>query len=406
MPVFQYKGLNKAGKNVKGIIDADNPRTARAKLKKDGIYVMNLGDSEKTRARKKTSSTSMGSGRVSVDDISNLTRQLASLVKANIPLVDCLGAVSDQMENPYLKEVLAECRNQVNEGSTLQKALLKYPKAFDNIFVSMVGAGEMSGSLDTILLRLAEFTEARAELKSKVNSAMMYPILMIVLMVLILMAMFVFVLPQITGILIDTGMEIPWYTQLVMNISGFMVENWIILLIAMFGGIFMFNYWKNSATGRPAWDAITLKLPIVGKIARMVAVSRFTRTLSTLLSGGVPMLNAMDIVRNVVDNAVLAKAVDEARDNIREGESIAGPLKKSEQFPPIVIHMVSIGEKTGELEKMLNQVADTYDFQVKNQVSGITSLLSPIMLIVMGGVIGFIVISVLIPMMDMATKIE
>lgn len=405
MPVFQYKGLNKAGKNVKGIVDADNQRNARLKLKKEGIYVVTIDDSSKV-SRKKTSAVSMSSGRVSVDEISNLTRQLASLVKANIPLVDCLGACSDQMENPYLKEVLAECRNQVNEGSTLQKAMMKYPKVFDNIFISMVGAGEMSGSLDTILLRLAEFTEARAELKSRVNSAMMYPVLMIVLMILILTGMFVFVLPQITGILIDTGMEIPWYTQIVMAMSSFMVDYWYIIILGLVGTVIFFTRWKASDSGRPAWDAILLKMPIIGKIARMVAVSRFTRTLSTLLSGGVPMLNAMDIVRNVVDNAVLAKAVDEARDNIREGESIAGPLKRSEQFPPIVIHMVSIGEKTGELEKMLNQVADTYDFQVKNQVSGLTSLLSPIMLIVMGGVIGFIVIAVLIPMMDMASKLD
>ena len=164
--------------------------------------------------------------------------------------------------------------------------------------------------------------------------------------------------------------------------------------------------WKSSTTGRPIWDRILLNLPIIGKIARMIAVSRFTRTLSTLLSGGVPMLNAMDIVRNVVDNAVLAKAIDDARDNIREGESIAGPLRKSEQFPPIVIHMVAIGEKTGELERMLNQVAETYDFQVKNKVAGLTSVLNPIMTVLMGGVIGFIVISVLVPMMDMLNTVQ
>ncbi|MBY0316633.1 MAG: type II secretion system inner membrane protein GspF [Bdellovibrionales bacterium] len=406
MPVYQYKGLNKAGKTINDIIDADSQRTARLKLKKDGIYVLALHDKSKAQQKKKTPAASMTSGKVKIDDISNLTRQLSSLVRAQIPLVDCLGAVSDQMENPYLKEVLADCRNQVNEGSTLAKAFGKYPRAFDNIFISMVSAGEMSGSLDTILLRLAEFTEARAELKARVKSAMMYPVLMLVLMVLILMGMFVYVLPQITGILIDTGMEIPWYTQIVMDMSGFMVENWMFIIIAAIGAWFVFNRWKNSAAGRAAWDAITLKLPIIGRIARMVAVSRFTRTLSTLLSGGVPMLNAMDIVRNVVDNEVLAKAVEEARDNIREGESIAGPLKKSNQFPPIVIHMVSIGEKTGELEKMLNQVADTYDFQVKNEVQGITAILSPIMLIVMGALIGFIVISVLLPMMDLATKLE
>ncbi len=405
MPVYEYKGVNRAGKNVKGIIDADSQRTARTKLKKDGIYVMTLNDKMKAQQKKKAN-TSRSAGRVSVDEISNMTRQLSSLVKANIPLVDCLSAVSDQMENYYLKEVLADCRNQVNEGSTLQKAMLKYPKVFDTIFVSMVGAGEMSGSLDVILLRLAEFTEARSELKSRVQSALMQPMITIIAMILILMGMFVYILPTITTILIDQGVEIPWYTQIVIDASDFMVSYWYLIIVFLVGGIAFFMIWKNSVTGRPVWDRILLHIPIVGKIARMIAVSRFTRTLATLLTGGVPMLNAMDIVRNVVDNAVLAKAIDDARDNIREGESIAGPLKKSEQFPPIVIHMVSIGEKTGELERMLNQVAETYDFQVKNKVAGLTSVLNPIMTVLMGGVIGFIVISVLVPMMDMLNTVQ
>lgn len=405
MPVYEYKGVNRAGNKVKGIIDADNQRNARLKLKKDGIYVMTLADKMKAQQKKKSAS-GLSSGRVSVDEISNMTRQLSSLVKANIPLVDCLSAVSDQMENLYLKEVLADCRNNVNEGSTLQKAMLKYPKVFDNVFVSMVGAGEMSGSLDVILLRLAEFTEARSELRSRVQSAMMQPVITILAMIAILMGMFVYILPTITTILIDQGVEIPWYTQAVIDISDFMVNYWYLIIICMVGGFAFFMIWKSSTTGRPVWDRILLHLPIVGKIARMIAVSRFTRTLSTLLSGGVPMLNAMDIVRNVVDNAVLAKAIDDARDNIREGESIAGPLRKSEQFPPIVIHMVSIGEKTGELERMLNQVAETYDFQVKNKVDGLTSVLNPIMTVLMGGVIGFIVISVLVPMMDMLNTVQ
>ncbi|MBY0385529.1 type II secretion system F family protein, partial [bacterium] len=318
MPVYEYKGVNRAGNKVKGIIDADNQRNARLKLKKDGIYVMTLADKMKAQQKKKSAS-GISSGRVSVDDVSNMTRQLSSLVKANIPLVDCLSAVSDQMENLYLKEVLADCRNNVNEGSTLQKAMLKYPKVFDNVFVSMVGAGEMSGSLDVILLRLAEFTEARSELRSRVQSAMMQPVITILAMIAILMGMFVYILPTITTILIDQGVEIPWYTQAVIDISDFMVNYWYLIIICLVGGFAFFMIWKSSTTGRPVWDRILLHLPIIGKIARMIAVSRFTRTLSTLLSGGVPMLNAMDIVRNVVDNAVLAKAIDDARDNIREG---------------------------------------------------------------------------------------
>lgn len=400
MPIYEYKGLSKAGKNIKGTIDADNLRGARLKLKKDGIFVVDLADKTK-RQRKKKTSTSHNKG-VSVDDLSNMTRQLASLIKANIPLVDALAACSDQMDNPLLKEVLADCKNQVNEGSPFHKTLRKYPKIFDKIFVSMIEAGEMSGTLDVILLRLAEFTEDRAELNSKIKSAMLYPIIMLIFMMLILAVMFIFVIPQMMSIFDDAEMKLPWYTMAVINLSSTIVNYWWLILLALFSISFGFVQWTRSETGRPKWDAIRLKLPVAGRLSRMIAVSRFTRTLSTLLAGGVPMLNAMDIVKNVVNNEVLAKAIREARDNISEGESIAGPLKRSQQFPPIVIHMVGIGEKTGDLEKMLNQVSDTYDFQVKNKVEGLTSVLEPVMIIIMGCVIGIIVLSLMVPMFELA----
>lgn len=400
MPIYEYKGLNKTGKNVKGTVDAENIRAARVKLKKDGIFVVDLADKTKRQKKKKTKA-SPGRG-VSVNDLSNLTRQMASLIKANIPLVDALGACSDQMENPLLKEVLADCKNMVNEGSPFHKALRKYPKIFDKIFVSMCEAGEMSGTLDTILLRLAEFTESRAELNAKIKSAMLYPIIMCIFMMLILSVMFIFVIPQIVSIFEDAEMKLPWYTSAVIDLSAVIVNYWWLLLLLGVGAFFTFKQWSQSENGRPVWDGIKLKLPVSGKLARMIAVSRFTRTLSTLLAGGVPMLNAMDIVKNVVNNEVLAKAVREARDNISEGESIAGPLKKSNQFPPIVIHMVGIGEKTGELEKMLDQVSDAYDFQVKNQVTGLTSVLEPAMIIIMGCVIGVIVFSLMVPMFELA----
>lgn len=260
----------------------------------------------------------------------------------------------------------------------------------------------MSGTLDTILLRLAEFTESRAELNAKIKSAMLYPIIMCIFMMLILSVMFIFVIPQIVSIFEDAEMKLPWYTSAVIDLSAVIVNYWWLLLLLGVGAFFTFKQWSQSENGRPVWDGIKLKLPVSGKLARMIAVSRFTRTLSTLLAGGVPMLNAMDIVKNVVNNEVLAKAVREARDNISEGESIAGPLKKSNQFPPIVIHMVGIGEKTGELEKMLDQVSDAYDFQVKNQVTGLTSVLEPAMIIIMGCVIGVIVFSLMVPMFELA----
>lgn len=400
MPIFEYKGITQAGKNVRSTVDADNVRNARAKLKKDGIFVVELRDKGKSKqsARRK----SKAGGGVSVQDRASMTRQLATLLKANISLVEALAATSDQVEQVALKEAIADIKNMVNEGTSFYKGLQKYPKIFNNIFITMCEAGEASGTLDVILLRLAEFTESENELNSKVKSAMLYPIIMIVFVTIMLGVMFVFVIPKMQTIFESAELKLPWYTEIVISISSIIVNYWYILLIIAVGSVFLFKNWKNSPSGSRSWDKIILKLPIIGKLARMIAVSRFTRTLATLLTGGVPMLQAMDIVKNVVGNSVLAEAIENARNNISEGESVAVPLKKSGQFPPIVTHMITIGEKTGELEGMLSQVADSYDFQVKTQIGGLTSLLEPVMIIMMGVVIGIIVFSIMIPMFQMA----
>ena len=403
MPIFEYKGLSRDGRNLKGTIDSENLRAARSRLKKDNIFVIEIKDKKKTSsgARKKNTR-----GSVNVQDMSLMTRQLAVLVRANIPLVDALTAVSEQVENPALSEAIADCKNMVNEGSPFFKALAKYPNMFDKIFISMVEAGEMSGSLDVILMRLAEFTEAAAELRAKVKGAMMYPIIMMIVTLGLLSLMFIFVIPKMVVVFESApGLVLPWYTVALINVSTFMVNYWYLLAGSAVIAILIFNSWKKSPEGSKQWDAISLKLPIAGPVIRMVAVSRFTRTLSTLLTGGVPMLNAMDIVRNVVDNHVIALAIDDAKGNISEGESIAGPLKKSGQFPPIVIHMVNIGEKTGELENMLAQVSDAYDFQVKNKVDGMTGLMGPVVIVIMGLAIAIIVFSVMIPMFDMTSAV-
>jgi general secretion pathway protein F len=400
MPVFEYRGLNKTGKNIKGTIDAENIRMARVRLKKDGIYVADLRDKGKAEVKAKGQSSAKNKT-VGVEALSLMTRQLATLLKSNIPLVESLAAVADQVENPVLKGALSDIKNMVNEGTSLHKALAKYPKIFSNIFISMSEAGEMSGTLDVILIRLAEFLEAQNELRSKIRSAMMYPILMTGMTSLMLGGLFIYVIPKISQIFEQADMKLPWYTQVIIGISDFLVNYWMIIIASVFGFYFLFRNWKATPTGSAQWDRFCLKVPLLGKIIRMIAVSRFTRTLSTLLQGGVPMLSAMDIVRNVVDNAVLAKAVVEARDNISEGETIAGPLKKSGEFPPIVIHMINIGEKTGELENMLTQVSDSYDFQVKNTIQGLTSLMEPIMIVMMGVVIGIIVFAIMIPIFEM-----
>src|SRR6185312_2622256 len=405
MPLFEYRGLTRDGKNTKGTLDAENVRAARMKLKKDGIYVSDIRDRQKANNAANKQKRSRGK-KVPIRDLALMTRQLATLIKANIPLVDALSAVAEQVENPTLSEAIADCKNMVNEGSPFYKALSKYPNIFNNIFITMCEAGEMSGTLDMILIRLAEFTEASNEMRSKVSSALTYPVNMMVVTMGLLTFLFVFVIPKIVSVFESyPNMKLPWYTQAIISISGVMVNYWYIIIgVSVTVGL-LFANWKRTTEGKKKWDAISLKLPLFGELNRMVAVARFTRTLATLLTGGVPMLHAMQIVRNVVDNEPIAKAIDEARSNISEGESIAGPLKKSGQFPPIVIHMVNIGEKTGELENMLVQVSDAYDFQVNNKIETMTGLMGPVVLVLMGGVIGVIVFSVMVPMFELTNAI-
>ena len=401
MPLYEYQGLNRQGKNVRGTIDIENMRAARVKLKRDGIYVSSLKDKSK-QGKKGLAKKQKGRQKVGVKDLAAMTRQLSTLLKANVPLVDSLGAVADQVENPTLSQAMSDIKNLVNEGTALHKALKHYPKIFNKIYVSMCEAGEMSGTLDVILLRLAEFTEAQTDLNSRVFSALMYPALMLGVSCLLMLGMFVFVIPKMMTVLESSDVPLPWYTQVVFGTSYFLIDYWLMIAIMMVIGGFVFHLWKNTPQGQVQWDRIVLKLPIAGKLIRVVAVSRFTRTLSTLLAGGVPMLSAMTIVRNVVNNEILARAIENARDNISEGESIAGPLKKSGEFPPIVIHMINIGEKTGELENMLTQVSDSYDHNVKVQIDGLTALMEPIMIVLLGGIIGVVVMSVMVPMMEMS----
>ena len=405
MPIFEYKGTTRDGKNTKGIIDSENLRAARLKLKKDGIFVSSIHDKKKGSVQKK-SVIKIRSGTVPVKDLALMTRQLATLIKANIPLVDALTAISEQVENPILSEAVADCKNMVNEGQPLYKSLAKYPLLFDNIYVSMAEAGEMSGTLDTILLRLAEFTEAQADLRQRITAAMTYPIIMLVVITLVIFGLFTSVLPKILTIFESfPDITLPWYTQAISSISQVFVNNWYLFAALIVIGVMSFQFWRKSTEGKKTWDALSLRIPLFGEIIKMVAISRFTRTLSTLLAGGVPMLNALDIVRNVVNNHVIALAVDEARSNISEGETIAGPLKKSGHFPPLVVHMVNIGEKTGDLENMLTLVADAYDFQVKSKVDSITSLLNPIMTLLIGVVVFVIVLSIIVPMFELTSKL-
>jgi general secretion pathway protein F len=399
-PIFDYKALTQVGKTQKGIVEAENQKAARAKLKKQGLMVTEI--TEKTAAKPSASGGVPFIGnRVSGAEIAMMTRQLSSLVKANIPLVEALSALVDQTENEKLKVVLSQVRQDVNEGSSLAKATGTHPKVFDTIFVNMIDAGESSGTLGLVLLRLADLKEAQMRLRSKVISGMTYPVLMMLVAGGLMIAIFTFVIPKLTKIFDSMNKPVPALTKFLMGVSDAVVNYWYAFIAAGFAVAWLFGRYISTTAGRAKWDAFKLRVPIAGPLVRMIAVTRFSSTMSTLLSSGVPILTSMAIARNLVGNVPIAKAISDARENITEGQSIAEPLRRSGEFPPMMIHMISIGEKTGELPNMLKNVAETYEEQVNTKIDALTSLLEPLMIIGMGGAIGFIVMSVFMPLMEM-----
>lgn len=403
MPIYDFKAYNAAGKLQKGIVEAESQRSARAKLKKQRLLPTELREKSAGRSLPgKAGSRGGGGKKVSLNDISLMTRQLASLVKANIPLVEALNAMVDQIEKENLKVVLARVRDEVNEGIGLAKALSNHPKVFDTIFINMVEAGESSGTLGLVLLRLADLKEAQTRLRNKVISGMTYPALMMVVSTLMLVGIFAFVIPKLAKIFEGVKMEMPAQTRFLIWVSGVVTDWWFVLLGALFFTWWIFNKWKSGPKGKRKWDAMKLKFPLFGNLIRMVAITRFANTMSTLLGSGVPILMAMKIARNLVGNTLIEEALDDARENITEGQSIAEPLKKSGEFPPLVIHMIQIGEKTGELPSMLNTVSDTYEDQVNGMIDRMTALMEPIMIIVMGGVVAFIILSIFLPLMELS----
>jgi general secretion pathway protein F len=464
MAVFEYRGiLSASGKHVRGVRDADNGRTLRAVLKREGILLTSSREEKGARAGVRGGAAqAQGSlfRRVSMADVSMMTRQLATLVAAGIPLVEAVGALIEQMDKLELKRVLTQIVDRLNEGSSLATALEAHSKVFSKLYVSMVAAGEASGTLESVLERLADFLESQSKLRGKVGAALAYPALMMVIGTGLITVMMVVVVPKVTAIFDSMDQALPWYTQALIGTSHFLASSAMLgfvlsaltfnltrtalrdykenertqqrvyaalalglgtlLVVAAFaveslgqyalgvgGGVVIglgaswLQAWLATPEGRISKDAFLLRMPIVGPLLRMLAVSRFARTLATLLRSGVPLLKAMEIVRNVLDNAKLEKVIETAAGSIREGESIAGPLKRSGDFPPIVTHMIAVGERSGQLEQMLENVARAYDSQVETRVQALTSLLEPLMIVVMGGGVGFIAFAILMPLIQM-----
>ena len=404
MPVYAYKGLNQSGRAVSGIIDADNPKGARLKLRRSGIFPTDLSEEERQKQATAAERTELNFAffqRISPQELALLTRQLSTLIGAGLPLVDCLSALIEQVETARIKRTLSQIREQVTEGTSFADALKAHPRLFSDLYVNMVRAGEASGSLDVVLLRLADYTESYAQLRDKVRSAMTYPTLMAVAGSSMLFFLLSYVVPKVTKIFSENKATLPVLTTVLLAISGFMQQYWWLILGTVIAAVISIRVSTRTPAGRLRFDRYVLAIPYFGKLLKKVALARFARTLSTLLTSGIPLLHSLDIVKNVVSNMVLSTAIEDARASIREGQSIAPPLKKSGLFPAMMIHMIAVGEKSGELEQMLSKAADAYDNEVNAAVSGLTSILEPVMILVGGAVVLFIVLAILLPIFEL-----
>jgi general secretion pathway protein F len=416
MPVFEYKGLNQAGKPIKGMLEADSPKTLRSQLRKDGIFLTDvIGQAEGSRGAVRKGANAAhadrelklgGGGRITTDDIAITTRQLATLLGAGVTLVEALTALVDQVEKEKLKRIISDVKQNVNEGRSLGDALAAHEKVFGSLYVNMVRSGEHSGALDAVLLRLAEFTENQSKLQQKIIGTMTYPAIMMVVGVGILTLLMVVVIPKVTKIFTTMKATLPITTRILIWASTFLQNWWFIIFPLLFAIIFGLTSYFRSPKGKPVWDRFALRAPIFGSLLRLLAISRFSRTLATLLKSGVPLLIAMDITKAVMTNSVLAAVVEKARDAIREGESIATPIKRSGEFPPLVYHMIAIGERSGQLEDMLLSVADSYENQVNVRIGALTSMLEPILTVFMGVIIAFVAFSVLMPILQVNSAIR
>lgn len=426
MPLYAWKGLNSAGKAVNGTRDADGPKMLRQNLRKDGIFITEhkevLG-AGKGGARPAAKTTATGSGenvpfykrdielggmlqRVRPQEVAVFTRQLATLLKAGIPLAEALVALGDQADNPKLKTVLVEVREKVKEGTSLADALGTHTKLFPDLYVNMVRSGEAAGNLDQVLARLADYLEAQLALRAKVTGALTYPIIMMVIGAIVMGVLLIVVVPQISAVFEDLGKALPWNTRFLIVVSTIAGGYWWLVIPGGLLTWLVVRRWSRSKRGRSLIDRTKLRLWLLGPLVRYVAVARFARTLATMLLSGVPMLTALEISKRVLSNTLLEKVVEEARDAIREGQSISAPLKKSGQFPSMMVHMVAVGEQSGQLEAMLENVAGAYEREVDGKVARLTTILSPAIIISMAVVVVFIVFSILTPILDMQNFVD
>ena len=403
MPVYEYKALDKNGKSRKGIVNADSAGAARKKLRTSGNYPIYINESSaKERREEQGKSFSFNLfERISTKEVHIFTRQLATLLGANIPLVPALASLVTQTNNTSFKKIIAQIKESVNEGNTLTNAMAEHPRIFSNIYVNMVRAGEASGSLDIVMERLADFGEKQEELRGRLSAALIYPCIMALICIGVLIILITYIIPNITQVFVEMDQVLPLPTRVLIEVSDFLKLYWFAVGIGVLALVAGMRFLLQTSTGRTVWDRVALKIPIVGKVMQKIILARFASTLGSLLQSGVALIASMEIVKTIVNNSQIAQVVDEAIVQIREGKSMTISLSNSPWFPPMFIQMVGVGEQAGNLENMLTKVANAYEREVESAVTGMTALIEPLMIVAMGGVVGAIIISILLPIFEM-----
>lgn len=404
MPIFEYKAIDGNNRVKKGIVDADTPREARFKLKKDSLFVTDIKES---RGKKKAAVAIRGvtgvesPNKLRNEQIASVTRQMASLLQAGIPLAEALRMIIEQAPDKKIESVFRDIREKVTQGMTFADATLQHPAYFNSLYANMVRAGESSGALDAVLVRLAQFLQAQTRLKNKVGAAMIYPMIMVIVGVIVVAILMTLVVPRVTQLIKGRGQELPLPTEILITCSDFLVNYWLLVAVGILALAVTFQVFVNSEKGRLAFDNFKLKLPVFGDLAKKQAMARFSITLATLLRSGVPALQAIQVTKMVLDNVVLQNALQNVHDRVLEGTDISTPMKKSGVFPPTISYMVGVGEQAGNLEEMLERISETYDEEVDLATQKLTSIIEPLIIVALAVVVAGIVIAIVLPLLQL-----
>jgi type IV pilus assembly protein PilC len=404
MPTFAYSGRTRGGQTVSGERVADNADAAVAALRREQVLVTRIAPTREKTAAAAAKKGKLGK-KVNAKNLAVFTRQFSVMIDAGLPLVQCLEILGTQEEDKNFSETILATRTDVEGGASLADAMKKHPKAFDPLFTNMIAAGEAGGILDTILKRLATYIEKAVKLKGQVKSAMIYPVAVIVIAVLVVGVILWKVIPTFAALFAGLGAQLPLPTRIVIGLSDFLVNFMPFIIVGIMALAYGFKSYYATAGGKYRIDGITLKMPVVGLLMRKIAVARFCRTLSTLLSSGVPILDGLDITARTSGNSVVEEAILKTRKSIERGETVSVPLKETGVFPPMVTQMIAVGETTGALDTMLAKIADFYEEEVDTAVAGLLTLLEPIMIAFLGGIVGGIVIAMYLPIFDLISQL-